>query len=298
MPARADGLAAVVTTMVLVVPVSDIERASDVIWTHGAYGFEERRHSDGRAALVLAPDPALARALIDADGTGEWVVHHEQISTDTLHAWRHWATPIRIDDSLVVEPSWFDAAAKSQSPGETGLQRILIDPEASFGLGDRPTTLLCARAVRHLLSRAPARGASLLDVGCGSGLLSIIAATSGAGTVTAIDISAAAVETTLRNATRNDVSVNASTTPLSGISGSFDIVVANLLAPIIDELAIDLRRVVAPGGVLVVSGLLESQLDAARRRVSADDILVEIVTSLERGWGAITFEKPPDSAPT
>ncbi len=297
MPDRIDNCDDVVTTMVLVVPVSDVERACDVIWTHGAYGFEERPHSDGRAEFVLAPDAELARALIDADDTGEWVVHHERISADTLDTWRHWATPIRIDDSLVVEPSWSVGATHSQPVGETGLQRIAIDPEASFGMGDHPTTMLCARAVRELLRPPSAQRSSLLDVGCGSGLLSIIAATCGVEVVTAIDISAAAVETTLRNAARNNVSINASTTPLSAMSGSFDVVVANLLAPIIDELAVDLQRVVAPGGALVVSGLLESQLDAARQRLSADDILVEIGTSLTGGWGAIRFERPADSAP-
>jgi ribosomal protein L11 methyltransferase len=282
-----------VTIMILVLPTSDVERASDVIWTHGAYGFEERPHSDDRAELVLAPDDELARALIEADHTGEWALHYEQIGADTLETWRRWAIPIRIDDTLVVEPSWIEPAPLDQPAGGTDVQRIALDPEASFGMGDHPTTLLCAIGVREHLSEPAAQRSSLLDVGCGSGLLSIIAAKSGVAMVTAIDISSAAVETTLRNAARNDVSIDASTKPLSEVSESFDIVVANLLAPIIDVLAVDLQRVVAPGGVLIISGLLESQLDAARQRLIDDNTLVDIGTSLQSGWGAISFARPP-----
>jgi ribosomal protein L11 methyltransferase len=129
-------------------------------------------------------------------------------------------------------------------------------------------------------------GATVLDVGCGSGVLSIVAAKLGAPYVEAIDISAAAVEATAANAARNGVAgvVTADTRGLADVGGPFDVVLANLLAPIIVELAADLRRVTAPGGALVVSGILAERHD----HVLAALAPMVVVDAATRGpWAAL-----------
>ncbi|CAN5590387.1 hypothetical protein BH18ACT3_BH18ACT3_14770 [soil metagenome] len=139
------------------------------------------------------------------------------------------------------------------------MTEIAIDPGAAFGLGDHPTTVATLRALRKV--QWP--GASVLDVGCGSGVLGITAARFGAPRVVAVDVSAAAVEATRRNAERNGVAavLDADSTPVSEVEGPFDIVLANILAPTLVAVADDLQRLTAPGGVLIVSGLLDSRYD-------------------------------------
>jgi ribosomal protein L11 methyltransferase len=130
-------------------------------------------------------------------------------------------------------------------------------------------------------------GATVLDVGCGSGVLAVGACLLGASHATAIDISPASVPTTKLNATANGVAdrVDVSNTPLALIDGTYDVVVANILAPVLIELADDLRRVVAPSGVLIISGVLaggHEHVEAALRPLRRTHLV-----TLD-GWAAIT----------
>ena len=133
-----------------------------------------------------------------------------------------------------------------------------IDPGAGFGAGRHPTTRLVLAALAPDLS-----GRRVLDVGCGSGVLGIVAATRGA-TVTAIDIDGAAIAATTANAARNDVAdrVRATTTPLAEVATGHDLVLANIHAHVLTAMAPDLRRVARPGASLSVSGVSPSQVSA------------------------------------
>ena len=154
----------------------------------------------------------------------------------------------------MVVPAWKQYTA---IPSLAGDLVISLDPGRSFGTGAHPSTAL----VLGLLQSLDLHGLSVLDVGCGSGILSVAAARLGAATVTAIDVEEAAVPTTLANATRNGVAVSVSTTSVAALKGSWDVVLANILAPILIELASDLTRLVARGGRIVLSGLIDAQRD-------------------------------------
>ena len=134
---------------------------------------------------------------------------------------------------------------------------VEIDPGGGFGAGDHPTTLL----LLQYLAEADRLG-RVLDIGCGSGVLSIAAALLGAEKVVAVDISPAAVAATRANATRNGVNelVTVSDTPVSSVEGTFDAIVANIHAPVLVNMAKDLRRLLAPGGWLALSGLSKAQV--------------------------------------
>ena len=189
--------------------------------------------------------------------------------------------PSWIDRDLVVVPAWLDTTVRP------GVLRVDIDPGAAFGLGDHPTTVLTLRLLRGIIWP----GATVLDVGCGSGVLSVVAARLGSPYVEAIDISPAAIEATTDNAARNGVGgvVTASTRPLASIDEPFDIVLANLLARVVIDLAEDLRRVLAPAGALIVSGVLEGADDHVREALRPLHVVDTATRAMDgpRCWSAI-----------
>jgi ribosomal protein L11 methyltransferase len=214
-----------------------------------------------------------------------WTCRTVTLDESVADSWRRHAAPITPAPGVVIVPAWL---AGSVATG--GMSPILIDPGAAFGMGDHPTTQLTLRA---LIAELAARSvpASVLDVGCGSGVLAIAAAQRGARPVVAIDIAAAAVEATDANARANGVAdvVSASSTPLAEVTGEFDVVLANLLAPALIDLSADLRRVVAAGGVLVVSGIL---VDRHAHVLEALAPLVPMATACQDGWAAVTLGAP------
>jgi ribosomal protein L11 methyltransferase len=212
-----------------------------------------------------------------------WPWRLVEVDETVADTWRLHAEPTWIAPDLVVCPAWIPF------PDSPGVTAIRIEPGATFGLGDHPTTVLSMRAVREVLRS----GSTVLDVGCGSGVLAVAACVLGAASARAIDISPASVPTTRTNADANGVGdrVDVSVTPLVEVDGQFDIVVANILAPTLIDLADDLIRVTAPGGALVVSGVLADRHDhveAALRPLQRTDR-----TTLD-GWAALTFVTPGD----
>jgi ribosomal protein L11 methyltransferase len=179
-------------------------------------------------------------------------------------------TPIDVTDSVAVE-----------LPGrgtrlEVAGHRIELEvPATVFGDGLHPTTSTCLELLPPLVSA----GTTVLDVGCGAGALAIGAALAG-GRVTAIDVDPDAVEAAATNAATNGVEVEISATPLDAVDGPFDVVVANLTIGDLRPLARDLVRVTAPGGTLVLSGLLEDQWSEVAAAVDGDVSTLRVVD----GW--------------
>lgn len=137
----------------------------------------------------------------------------------------------------------------------------------------------------------------MLDVGCGSGVLAIIAARRGAAPVIAIDIAEPAREATEDNARRNVVAdvVFASTASLRDVEGEHDLVVANILAPTLVALAPDLRRVTARRGRLVISGVLAGSYDHV---IAALAPMCVVATRDLDGWSAVTLAHPTLARPS
>lgn len=272
-------------TLVLTVPAAEIELASDRLWTAGARAIEERtvgRGPDGDVELLtlLAERDDVARERLGPIPP-HWRVEFVEIDDRPANTWREHVRPIEVGSDLILRPAWLPPV------GRDGVLEVEIEPAGAFGLGDHPTTRLSAAAVgRHVR-----RGDRVLDVGCGSGVLGIIAALRGAARVTAIDIAEPAREATTANAARNRVAgvVTASTAPLATIDAVHDLVLANILAPTLVALAADLRRVTAANGTLVVSGILAGLHDHVLAALAP-------MTVVERdeldGWALVALRHP------
>jgi ribosomal protein L11 methyltransferase len=264
-----------VTVTVLGVPAGDAELAADRLTQAGAFAVEERAAGDGGVELraVLGDDHESVRARLGPLPVG-WSLHLERIDAEPLDTWREFAEPVRVSDDLVIRPAWLDPL---DAPG---VVEVAIEPGSTFGLGDHPTTRLSAAAV----ARTVTTGDRVLDVGCGSGVLSIVALLLGAEQATAIDIAETAPAVVRANADRNGVAarVTASTTPLEQISGSYDVVVANILAPTLVALAPDLRRLA--GRTLIVSGILADRHDHVLEALRP---MCPVRSDVLDGWAAV-----------
>ena len=262
--------------LVVTVSADEVELASDALWSLGVVAIEERRLDDGLIELWTSMgDDAIEHDVVLPT---DWPHRFVEVDSAIADTWRDFASVVEVEPGLFVRPAWvpYDPPA-----GSTVLH---IEPGSTFGMGDHPTTRLCLSAVHRLVTP----GATVLDVGCGSGVLAIAACRFGASRAVGVDIAPAAVPVAAANALANGEAerVSVSTTPLESVDGVYDLVLANILAPALVALADDLRRVLAPGGSLVISGILEHAhahvLDALR------PLRVEHTAVLD-GWAAVTM---------
>jgi len=248
-------------------PEAAAELAESLLWDAGATGLEIR---DGEAPPMpgvrgAAPGEAVVVAwfagreqaeaalglLQEAMETLRFTVD-EAPDTDWSTAWRARIRSTRVG-RLWVGPPWETPPADAVA--------LTIEPKMAFGTGDHPTTALCLAAIDAFCARHP--GASVLDVGTGTGVLALMARKLGAGRVVGVDSDPTSVGLARENAARNGVSgVEISGAPLDQVGGLFDLVVANILANTLVDLAPALVR--HTRGRLVLAGVLIHQEDEVR----------------------------------
>ncbi|MBQ1301883.1 MAG: 50S ribosomal protein L11 methyltransferase [Firmicutes bacterium] len=175
--------------------------------------------------------------------------------------WKEYFKPVRITDRIVIKPSWEDY---EKQEGEIVIE---IDPGAAFGTGKHPTTTMCIKALEKYIRTGES---TVLDVGCGSGILSIAAVLLGARDVLGIDIDPLAVIVSKENAAFNKLEDRISIVEgdlTKGVDYKADIVVANLMADLVVILAKDVRRHLNPGGLYVSSGILAEKKDEVAAKI-------------------------------
>jgi len=206
-------------------------------------------------------------------------------------AWKKHYHPIPIGERLIIVPAWLD------SPDETRIP-IRIDPGMAFGTGTHPTTQLCL----EMLEDYTPIGGDILDIGCGSGILSIVGIKLGAARGFGVDIETDAVPSARINAASNEVPNQAFFT-LGSVdevkSGVFEIqqaplVLANILAHILKRLlGAGLGELVAPGGVLILSGILKEQVPGMIAKLKAHGLHVIEQKQIE-DWVALAVQRHGD----
>ncbi len=268
------------------------EERSAELMDLGASGVEVR---DGEGTpMPGTPQPAPGRALLvawfaTAEAAEEARAEHggavaEVPDEDWSEGWKKDLRPMDVG-RVRVRPSWIDA------PPPPGAVEVVLDPGMAFGTGSHPTTSLCLAALSDVLGSR--RGASVLDVGTGSGILAIAARKLGAARVAANDEDPVAVEVARENAARNGVALELTGAPLEAIPGTFDVVVANILANVLVALARPLAAKLSPGGVLLLSGILGPQEDEVRRaHVAAGLAPVPGGDRRDGEWSLLALERP------
>lgn len=274
------------TTILVIVDEVDIDLVAGLVWELGVSGIEERPLADGRVELRIGCETAASTNVIDSLSP-RWSVRSEPIAADTgLDAWRDHAQVWRAGSRVVVVPPWLEIPTDAAE----GDLVLAIDPGHAFGSASHETTRLCLEAVVDLMTP----GASVADIGCGSGVLAIAAARCGASSVVATDIAPEAIIATLDNVRRNDVDdlVMVSTATIEELeSAAFDLVLANIGAATLRSMAERLLAITRPGGALVLSGVLGEQIDS----VIAEFERVGAVCSAVRAdgeWRAVVLHRP------
>ncbi|HBG04553.1 MAG: ribosomal protein L11 methyltransferase [Geobacteraceae bacterium GWC2_58_44] len=205
---------------------------------------------------------------------------------DWANNWKVHFKPVRIGERLVIKPTWEEYR---KLPGDLVIE---IDPGMAFGTGAHPTTRMCLESLERICfneSGGKLPGA-VLDVGTGSGVLSIAAALMGATRIVAVDIDPEAVLVTRENLELNGVAdvVAASATNLCDLEGQYGVVVANILAEELVRLSAQLTAKVAPGGWLILSGILTEKEPFVCAGFPG---LTLMENPREAEWSCLTFRK-------
>lgn len=205
---------------------------------------------------------------------------------DWAHNWKQYFKPITVGEKLLIKPSWEEIPAENQ--------RIVleIDPASSFGTGQHHTTRLCLELLETVLQKQD----KILDLGCGSGILSIGAILLGAESATAVDIVENSVRTAIENAGKNHIPVEnyqaycGDICQDSGlcerIGGNYDLICANIVADVLIAMAGLFRRFLKPDGYLIVSGIISERADEVIS-VLKQHGFSEIKMQEREGWAAV-----------
>jgi len=277
------------------VPHDRTDEVSAMLFALGASGVEERDATtldrtgrEGTVTLVAHfEDEDRARIVVEASPYPARVV--AIVGDEWKHRWREFFKPTRVGTRLVVRPSW--------EPVDAGPDDVVltIDPGQAFGTGTHETT----RLVLAELERIVAGGERVLDVGCGSGILSVGALLFGAGSAEGVDIDDESMAASRENAAANGVAARfrVAKRPVGTVRGSFGIVLANIESRVLVPLARAITERVGPGGTLVLSGLLAHE-EEELREVYGELGLEHVRTTREKDWIAMVWRRAGKPAAT
>lgn len=204
---------------------------------------------------------------------------------DWATAWKQYYHPVKISERFTIVPTW-----EEYTPVSTDELIIELDPGMAFGTGTHPTTVMCLQGLEKVVKP----GDTVVDIGTGSGVLSIGAALLGAKSVHALDLDEVAVRSAKENVELNNVSDTVSVfhgNLLDTVKEPADVVVANILAEIIMSFTDDAFTIVKPGGLYVTSGIIGAKRDDVKAALEASGFVIEEVLMME-DWVAIIARRP------
>jgi ribosomal protein L11 methyltransferase len=217
--------------------------------------------------------------------TGECkVILKEVDEEDWSESWKKYYKPFYITEGVVVKPSWEDWLPEKDEVV------IEMDPGMAFGTGTHDTTRMCAALAGKYLKK----GDHVLDVGCGTGILSILSALLGAEKIEAVDIDSVAVDVARENCVINGVEsiVNVRAGVLSDIdTGRFNLIIANIIADVIIDIAGDVFKRMMPGGLFITSGIIREREGEVLEKYNGLGFKLELIDRSGE-WVAIVFRCP------
>lgn len=201
---------------------------------------------------------------------------------DWANEWKKYFKVLKLGESIVIKPSWEEY---EKNDGEIVID---IDPGMAFGTGTHASTAMCLK----IMERQKIDGLDILDIGSGSGILSIAAAKLGAKSVTAIDIDPVCVKTTLENADLNncsDIIIAKEADLTEGLDGKYDYALINIIAEVIVKLLDYLHNNLKTGSKLILSGIIEENIDMVIDKLNSTGYRV-LEINRDSGWTAILAE--------
>ena len=235
-----------------------------------------------------AENPGEAVSFIKDRLDGEGIEYSIKVSDceteDWVNNWKQYFHPMPIGERLLIRPTWEDEYDAQ------GREVLHIEPGLAFGTGSHPTTRLCLETLEKYVTDT----STVLDIGCGSGILSIAALLLGAKSALGVDIDPLAVKTALANAKENGFDTNrfnAVEGNLSDrVSGVYSVIVANIVADIIMEFNAQVGRFLAPGGVFITGGIIASREDEVLASFAQNGFTV-IERFEDKGWLVFVLKK-------
>lgn len=260
---------------------SNIEKGESVVTIYAKATPAELNKRRGEIERGLAELKAMGLEL----GSGEILIERVK-REDWSESWKKYFKKIEVGDALVIKPSW------SKHTRKTGQAVVVLDPGLSFGTGQHATTSFCLEElVKHRNSKA-----GLLDIGTGSGILAISAAKLGYAPVEAFDFDPVAVRVALKNCRINrvekKVAVSRKDLTKMALRGrrTFNVVCANLMAPLLIAEKVKIINRVAEGGTLVLAGILETEFTRVRKEFESGGFKM-VRSKVEREWQSGSFLK-------
>lgn len=251
--------------------------------------------SNSQGADMLLSIRAMLSELKESDTEGIYGRLEAELSSireeDWANNWKQYFKPVKIGEKLVIKPSW-------EEYENDGSRIVLeIDPASSFGTGQHHTTRLCL----ELLEKSLKNGDRILDMGCGSGILSIGAMLLGAESAVAVDIEQNAAETALENAVKNHISPEKYETFYGNIltdenlaeriEAKYDVIAANIVADVLIAMKDYFVRYIKNGGTLIVSGIIEERMHEVIGVLEEAGFNAPEI-NVKEGWAAVKFAAP------
>lgn len=248
---------------------------------------------NSQGAEMLISLKQLLNRMKERDSSGSWGRLEFEIKSvkeeDWANNWKQYFKPLKVGEKLLVKPSW------EEYDGSDSRTILEIDPASSFGTGQHNTTKLCL----ELLEKALKGGERILDLGCGSGILSIGGILLGANEATAVDIEENAVATALENAVKNNISMEkyhaycgdiiSDTDLREKIGSGYDIITANIVADVLIAMSTLFRSFLKPESILIISGIITE-----RKSEVVDAVFeagFEVIEEAEGdGWAAVMLK--------
>ncbi len=241
---------------------------------------------------MLASVRSMLAEVKSTDTNGEYGRLEAELSSireeDWANNWKQYFKPLEIGKKLVIKPSW------EEYSGDGSRIILEIDPASSFGTGQHHTTRLCL----ELLEGCVNGGEKILDMGCGSGILSIAAVLLGAQDAVAVDIEENAAATAAENAQKNNIPAEKYTTYFGNIlsdekladriDGKYDVITANIVADVLIAMKDHFLRYIRKGGTLIVSGIIEERMEEVLSAIEQTGFTRKGV-NVKDGWAAAEF---------